>query len=351
MRKYGAHLIISSFFRTLVVMVNLWDELDRTYENYISESSVSSGPCSSTSTSISHRRHFVPCVQLPPSSFALPCSDGNDVLDDVEQEVLTNKLKIIRGGRGRRKSTNTDDSSDTLDIRVSLRLRPQDIASALVPCACAENCYKKFSFETIKSYREIFWNKKRDQQFKDLRYELMMRGYFDSDGVFKFSYGIYDKQCCSGFFEKALPISHGRLSKIRTDIVHGDWSDDQETPIGPIEDPTGRKACEVEQFIIEFAQENGEGMPDKDDVHLPEGFQKEDVYVVLLLRYNADDIANGVGCSLSYFYRIWRERCFHVKIRKWKKFSACSACANIRTMKSIGAASLKGTFTLFLPYS
>ena len=168
-----------------------------------------------------------------------------------------------------------------------------------------------------------------------MKHELMMRGVFEH-GVFKFKYAIFDTPVCSRFFEKALPISHQRLSTIRSEICSGEWTEGNGNGRNDRADPI---TARVEEFIRKYAADDAEAHPVKKDVFLSQGISKEDVYISFLTE---EDEERTKDCSLSWFYKVWNDKCHHIKTTEWKRFRKCSTCANIRTLKSLGSDNQRG---------
>lgn len=253
----------------------------------------------------------------------------------VEDEPLPEKLNIIRGKLPRK----TKKIRQHLERKKSGEyMKANSIAAALVPC-CSNNCYRRFTFEDINSERKEFWALHRNRQADWLTRELCFWGTPAEDtGVFKFKYTLQEKTCCSAFLKNALPISHARLCKIRKRVL----SSRLEDCVTQARMPNGKKAEYIEQFIRKYAQENGGGMPHNNDVELPNGVTKDSVYIEYLLSFPDEQTETKESAVLSYFYKVWRARCYYVKSNKWTKFSKCSVCSNIKTLREFCQASKFG---------
>jgi len=264
--------------------------------------------------------------------------DSSRVLDEspeasIENEENTNKLNIVRGGR---KRTPKEGGTKKYEpVKKTKHLMDPEVAKGLVPCACGQECFKKVPFDVLKACRKQFWSKGAKEQHTHLKHELMMRGVFEH-GVFKFKYAIFDTPVCSRFFEKALPISHQRLSTIRSEICSGEWTEGNGNGRNDRADPI---TARVEEFIRKYAADDAEAHPVKKDVFLSQGISKEDVYISFLTE---EDEERTKDCSLSWFYKVWNDKCHHIKTTEWKRFRKCSTCANIRTLKSLGSDNQRG---------
>lgn len=63
-----------------------------------------------------------------------------------------------------------------------------------------------------------------------------------------------------------------------------------------------------------FIAKVGDGMPMKDDIHLPSCLTKADVYALAV-----DELSQGglmYSCQKSTFYQVWQTQFPHVKISK-----------------------------------
>lgn len=278
------------------------------------------------------RHEFVSCSELSTPSIMMSSTSSSS---SVEEESSSAKLTLIRGKAPRAK-TNTTGSAKVLKKRTEY-LEDLSISTALVPC-CSKMCNERFTFSDVKTAREQFWALSSPNQQDWLTRHLSFWGTPDENtGIFKFKYVLQDIPCCSTFLENALPVSHGRLSNIRHRVLVKKTEDTSVTG-SPV---SGPKADAAEAFIREYAQTHGSAMPHKKDIDLPSGLSKDKVYIEYLLTYPTEE-ASRQACSLSYWYKIWSERCFHVKVRKWHRFSKCSVCSNIKVLREFSNANSHG---------
>ena len=272
------------------------------------------------------------------TSFCTVVSSTSPDSDDVEvEDVVQSGLTILRG-----KKPREPKSVKRVEVPLKKKLfnmEPGNIASALQPC-CAKNCFTHFNYYDVEAVRAEFWNLNRAKQLDWLTRQLAFWGRADENvGTFKFRYLLQNKQCCATFFESALPVSHGRLSLARNRVLTDQLEDSQKdaSPVNTF------KSDSAEEFIRTYARLHGQGMPNSVDVNLPNGKTKDSVYCDFLVE-RSDGTKEGVDAliGLSGWYRVWRERCFHVKTPKWQKFSKCTTCSNIKTLREFTDASKRG---------
>jgi len=252
-------------------------------------------------------------------------------IEDLDYEVETNGAKKVVIRR-EKKTRGPSGRQPVVAFRKQKYMDNDEIAGSLVPC-CSQKCYCNVSFDDVKQVRETFWNMKQNEQADWLSRELALHGCVE-DKVFKFKYDVNGKPCCATFLEQALPVSHGRLSQIRTRVREGRHRD-----VSPI---TGQKMDQCEQFIRQYAETHSEGLPNSVDVDLPEGVTKECVYIEYLLSFEDEGQATALAASLSWWYATWRKRCFHVKAKKWNRFSKCTTCSNIKVLRAINDETKRG---------
>ena len=79
----------------------------------------------------------------------------------------------------------------------------------------------------------------------------------------------------------------------------------------------------IVSFIMRLANNTGERMTDSKEMHLP-FHEKSEVY-----EHFKEDLkrANNAACknlpTQTYFLRIWKAHCRHIKARKTSRFSKC----------------------------
>jgi hypothetical protein len=258
--------------------------------------------------------------------------------DDIEE--VANKLLIFRG----KKTREATGQQTQVAKRKTKHLLPERIASSLVPCKCGERCFENFSFTEIQGLRKAYWGKKQAEQADWVARELALHGYVKKDGIFKFRYFLEDKECCAEFLERALPISHGRLSQLRERVLSKSLEDSSRSSA-----TNCPKADAVEEFIRKYGATHSEGLPNKIDVDLPAGVTKEEVFIEYLLTFENAEASLAKSCKLSTWYRVWRERCFHIKCKRWNRFSKCTTCSNIKALRLVAEGKEQGERQLTHP--
>ena len=264
-------------------------------------------------------------------------SSTDTITMEVDEETSgAAKLVIFRG----KKTRGSIGQKETIGVKKTRFLDNEEIAAGLVPC-CPKRCNEQFTFSDLEDARTHFWGMKANEQGDWLTRELALHGHVDKDDVFRFRYRLNGKYCCGIFLEHALPMSHGRLSQMRTRVLSKNLENSKRQQGGV----TGHMADKTAQFIRTYATDHGEGLPNKIDVDLPAGCTKEEVYIEYLLDHEGDS-AKEAG-SLSWWYKTWRSRCFHIKAKEWNRFSKCTTCSNIKALKGFCDSEKQGELASF----
>ena len=260
---------------------------------------------------------------LGPHSSSINTVDTRSVEDD---DTVESKVRTASGKKARKVQASTAKATSSKKL---MALDSFAIACALRPC-CPKNCHEQFNFAQVKKEREEFWSLNTPKQQDWVTRQLAIWGALDvSKHSFKFSYHIQDIPCCATFFENALPCSHGRLSSIRQRVLSNSLEDQKRIP-SPVNQG---KQDRAEQFLHGYMEKHGNGMPNERTVQLPMGSTKENVYMDYLCSFPTEEDAEREACSLSHWYRTWKNRVPDLKCGKWHKFTKCSVCSNIKTMK------------------
>ena len=259
-----------------------------------------------------------------------------DITDIEDEDTVDSKLRLQSGKRSRAPNKTTREEGDEEDVqkvllKKNLYLTPESVCTALVPC-CKKKCNEDFTYSQVLLEREAFWNKDRNKQADWLKRMLALWGHLEAENsVFNFKYFIHEKPCCAAFFENALPVSHGRLCTARQRVLNNELEDACREP-----SPQNQKKCDrVEQFLRSYLESFGEGMPNQMKAELPEGHTKEEVYIAYLCSFKTADEQTSDACSLSYWYKSWKARLPDLTCSKWKKFSKCTVCSNLKAFKAM----------------
>ena len=278
-----------------------------------------------------HRMDNIPRTTVSPESMVIV-----NTTDDIEAEnVCPTKVVVHRGKRPRKVREVT--KGPYVSKKKELAMDSTDIASVLRPC-CNKNCYLRFFYNDVKEERHQYWQLSAPQQQDWLCRELAFNGHPNTElGTFKFKYLVNEKECCASFYERALPVSHGRLSTVRSRVLTKSLENVSfSSPPGSRSSPM-TDSCE--NFIRHYAALESGQMPDSVNCQLSEGVTKEDVYTCYLASHDDYD---GQTAALSTFYDAWSSRCPCVTTNKWKKFSKCSVCSNLKSLKGFSNAVERG---------
>ena len=209
------------------------------------------------------------------------------------------------------------------------------------PC-CKKYCLKKVNEAFLKDRIIYFRSLPRHKRLHALTSMNSSSGDFIFDGI----------KVCSKFLTKAFRFSPDVQSKVKRlpDSVTSQFSDDihqacstsssyrmsveAETsnlanPV--VDDPisTPLQKDTIINFLDRISDDVAEVMPDSSEVHLPL-FRKEDVHS-LFVRDFSKLYPTLQPPSLSYFYVIWQEYRFNVKVRKRSRFTKCTKCEQLRS--------------------
>lgn len=83
-------------------------------------------------------------------------------------------------------------------------------------------------------------------------------------------------------------------------------------------------------FMNRLSEDTGDRMPDSDEMHLP-FHQKEEVYI----QFKEDFVRSRSDLGVepptkSYFFKVWKAHCRHIKIRKNNRFAKCEICERLK---------------------
>ena len=287
-----------------------------------------------------HRHAFgtyrMGCMPLPNRSPPTSVVLLNQQTDIEEENVCPKKIVVHRGKRPRKSRMVT---KEPYVLKKKERAMLEDeIASVLHPC-CPKECYKTFTFADIKEERYQFWQLNAPMQQDYLCRELAFNGVANRNkGTFDFKYMVNTKECCPRFYKRALPVSHGRLSAARTRVVTKNFEDVTFSSPEGSKSTTKTDACE--SFIRKYAGNESGQMPDSVNCQLSEGVTKEDVYTSYLASYEDDPSSDPA--SLSCWYESWASRCPCVTTNKWQRFSKCTVCSNLKSLREFSNATERG---------
>lgn len=138
--------------------------------------------------------------------------------------------------------------------------------------------------------------------------------------------------CIYGFILKDIfdPCRHGNCKK---STVEG---------INSVSKHSLRKSAAI-AFIEKTKKEQGQPQPDKDDVHLPQGLTRSDLYDQYIEGLPSF-YGHRLKVSLPYWYSIWSENFKNLKCPKVCKFAECKVCATAKLQKQVAPPEMRGAY-------
>lgn len=210
------------------------------------------------------------------------------------------------------------------------------------PC-CKRNCLtdtpRRFLLDRVAYYRSL----PRSKRLHALYTMNSSTGHFVFDG----------RVVCSKFLTRAFRFSPELQTKVRRlpDSFASEISESIKEACTSSSsghcniDPTSNQICTtlnevgtplqkdaIITFLDRIVEDVADRMPDSEEVHLP-FFRKQDVQE-LFLRDFKQLYPTHHPPSLSYFYDIWSQYRFNVKVRKHPRFTKCATCERIRNALS-----------------
>ncbi len=195
-------------------------------------------------------------------------------------------------------------------------------------------CCKKlkcFNFSNIDFLRAKM-NHYLSLSYNDRR--MALSDLLDSDKCFRFD----GRLVCTTFLFKAFRFSGDLISSVRNG---SDRSSVHNTPLSQdlnVSDYTfssndscrsSEKRDSIISFLERLAESTGDLMPDVNEHHLPY-FRKKEVYNEFRkefpLLYGSKRIPH-----YAYFISTWKQFCFRIKVRKFRRFAKCTICEQLRT--------------------
>ena len=176
-------------------------------------------------------------------------------------------------------------------------------------------CFEQLSQADIENTRWKFYSYASETEQTQHIIDYMMQ---HSRGDKKVTYTIAGQQVCETAYRLAYGIRKTRFFSMRAKFNDG---------VVVVEHGLYKKSCFTDStiravsWLRTFIAKVGDGLPTKNEVHLPSCLTKSDVYSLA-----CDDLSQGglEPCKLSTFYEIWRANFTNVKIPKvcmYKRYS------------------------------
>ena len=187
-------------------------------------------------------------------------------------------------------------------------------------CKCDKNCMGMFSAKDIYNLRERYWTNTRRAQFQILIHTM---GQQYKKGSFFYLPLDNGKTVCVKAFKLILKVNKNALTEAKKSHQRGAKSTAGKSP----KSVSHRTEQTISWFEM-YAEFHGDRMPHSRDVLLP--YKTTKVGVFQSYRTQVEE-ASRVSATL--FYKIWKERFPHVKIKEVSNlFFIMHMCKNIITL-------------------
>lgn len=206
-------------------------------------------------------------------------------------------------------------------------------------CCSKLKCFRRVSYDQfMESSRFLFSSSTATRR-------TVLTSYRLSDSTFQFD----GNRVCVAFLRKSFRFSSELVAAVRNGTTIRRRSLTHSTGSGSItltsnNIPTTTRTTEsseqssissiqkkkeaVVSFILRIAEDCGDSMPDKVEVHLPFHLYSE-LYSVFCREFKIL-YPNQTPVTHDYFRRVWRTNCPRVKVMKSSRFTTCDTCDNIR---------------------
>ncbi len=174
---------------------------------------------------------------------------------------------------------------------------------------CGSACFKLLEGSNLKKSMLSAITMNAQERRNMLASMLTSRKVYHFDGI----------PVCGKFLLDAFRFSRDMQASVRKDPdkVYQHRNDEK----------VGFQKESIVDIITNLAELTAEKMPDKSEVHLP-FYRKKEVYNHFISEYK--HIYEGLPPTKSYFYKVWKQSCSHIKVRKRGRFTICSICESIR---------------------
>ncbi|VDI31378.1 Hypothetical predicted protein [Mytilus galloprovincialis] len=219
--------------------------------------------------------------------------------------------------KGRRDKTNT--TTMIMKKACSLALK-----KATKKCGCERKCTSKKFYErkVIKKLRTLYWTldtEEREQWFSGKFEDFQPSS--ESTCNQRFTFRINGNVVCQQAWLQGHGITKSSFYRYRTK-----WQNSNLTR----NSKAGQSFSEQKQAAIhwlgEYIAQRGERPPHQQEVWLPFGMRKKEIYIA----YRNEQIMDFNNfMSTTSFYAIWRKFYSHVKIRSTNLFTKCTTCVKL----------------------
>lgn len=210
------------------------------------------------------------------------------------------------------RSSNTSSNSSMRAKWVSSLTSSSPGTLSTLVCCKRLNCFSRFDPDFLRERMLCIRKNSNERRRLILQAMLTSNGYFSFDG---------SRVCCT-FLEKAFRFS--RVLQMSVKETTGSHKLTHSPGTGSTSDRFSNRSDTIVSFIQRTAESVGDKMPDRAETHLPFR-RKKDLYALFCSDFK--EISNNEQApTKSLFYRVWKEHCGQVKIRKFSRFSKCAEC-------------------------
>ena len=251
--------------------------------------------------------------------------EQNGETETVDQNFETNDNIIINSqnndsqisfGSSIVSDTAVDQMSPVL-TKKKIKKMVDDIQTmkkeGLISCCKKLKCHTKFIIEEIEDIR-----------VKTHQHGVKFKRFNVSNGIKheiskKNNYKINGKIVCSKFYKFVFGVSNYSLYNSGNNLVK------------QIDFNSNIKNSLIQTWLENMGQYS-EYQPNSNEIHLP--FNKKKYVYEIFMKSIKDDVTinnNVKSISDSLFYKVWKQKCNKIKVRRWTTFSKCDICVNTNT--------------------
>ena len=169
-------------------------------------------------------------------------------------------------------------------------------------CKCRRSCMKKMSQSVMKSARRCYWSKTPHERRKWLNEQFK----HSKDSRFKIENG---PEVCQVGFYMCMGIHRATFFQRKRAALMGSLATSSKFRNRQISQAS--MLCII--WLEEYISSRGDHMPHKDEIRLPHGYSKKDIYNEYL-HDKAELFDPTVG--QAEFYNLWTRFFWHVKVKK-----------------------------------
>lgn len=256
--------------------------------------------------------------------------EGNNEFSNSESmEHVGEKRKYTYVKRNRRV---TDDSAMRKRWRENM-LALSNTSLKHYECCKKMMCFRRCNLTYLRSKMSTILQLSIPQRRQAIHDMLGSSGSFLFDG----------RKVCSTFLIHAFRFSRDLQSSVRESSRRTSQATNNSESKGDAVRSALHKDAVI-TFLERLADNTGDRMPDRREMHLP-FFKRGEVYE----HFKSDftQLHNPNPPSSTYFFQVWNKFCAHVKVRKISRFAKCARCEQLRNalqeavQKGMDTSSLK----------